>query len=147
MNNSTGDVRFEAEGGYHAFALDSITAGGVTTNKPNGDMKAETLMANAFYDLHTGSRFTPYIGAGIGEGHLQFPKNKGLTNTSDSDNVLAYQGMVGVSYTPESMPNTDLALGYRYLGFGKPSFNTPTGSTELSHVHENDVEFSFRYHF
>src|SRR5690349_11276232 len=70
FNNATGDVRLEMEGGYHAFGLNDVTAGGITNHNPNGDLKVATLMGNVYYDVHTGTPFTPYFGAGLGDAHI-----------------------------------------------------------------------------
>lgn len=45
-------------------------------------MRAFALMANAYVDLGTYGRFTPYVGAGIGGAHVKWDK---LKNTSCSD--------------------------------------------------------------
>ncbi|MBI1276144.1 outer membrane beta-barrel protein [bacterium] len=147
LNNQSGDVRFEVEGGYHAMGLNEITAGGVTNTNPKGDLKIATAMANIYYDMHTGTAFTPYVGAGIGDANIQLNKNNGLGMTDDSDNQLGYQFMAGVSYTPDSMPRTAWSLGYRYLGTTSPQYATPTGDVKLSSLHESNIEAGVRYHF
>lgn len=143
LDTSTGDVRAEFEAGYHAMGLDRV----LTNNNASGDFKATTLMGNVYYDVHTGSSFTPYVGAGLGQAFVRFPTGKGLGNTDDSDNVLAYQAMAGVSYTPESMPRTALSVGYKYLGFESPSFKTAGSHVKLDSPHESAVEFGVRYRF
>lgn len=147
LNNATGDVRLEMEGGYHAFGLDKVTAGGVTNNNPKGDLKVMTAMANAYYDLHTGTGFTPYVGAGVGDANIHLDKNNGFGATKSSDNRLGYQLMTGVSYTPQSMPKTDWSIGYRYLGTTSPQFATSTGNVKLDAIHASNVEVGFKYHF
>ena len=147
LNNATGDVRLELEGGYHAFGLKSVTAGGVTNTSPNGDLKVATFMGNAYYDVHTGTQFTPYIGAGIGDANITFARSNGFGATTNNDNRLGYQFMTGVSYTPTSMPHTDWSLGYRYLGTTAPQFTTTTGDIKLDAIHASNVELGFKYHF
>lgn len=147
LSSSLGDVRLEVEGGYHALGLKDVTAGGVTNTNPSGDFKVATLMGNAYYDFHTNSQFTPYIGAGIGEAHVSFNKNNGFGMTSSSDDELGYQLMTGVSYTPKSMPQTDWSIGYRYLGTTSPKFNTTTGNVKFDSIQASNVELGFKYHF
>jgi opacity protein-like surface antigen len=147
LNNATGDTRFEIEGGYHAFGLKDVTAGGVTNTSPTGDLKVMTLMGNAYYDLHTGTSFTPYIGAGVGDANIHLSKNNGFGAITSSDNRLGYQFMTGVSYTPQSMPHTDWSLGYRYLGTTSPQFTTSTGHVKLDAIHASNIEVGFKYHF
>jgi len=147
LKNATGDVRLEAEAGYHAFGLKDVTAGGVTNSNPTGDLKVATLMGNAYYDLHTGTQFTPYVGAGVGEAHIDFARNNGFGATQSSDNRLGYQFMTGVSYTPALMPKTDWSLGYRYLGTTSPQFTTATGNVKFDAIHASNFEIGFKYHF
>lgn len=146
LNTETGDVRLEVQGGYHAFGLKSITANGATNSNPSGDMKAATLMTNAYYDLHTGTRFTPYVGVGVGEAMLKFPEGEGLGNTDSTSYKLAYQGMAGVAYTPEPLPQADITLGYRYLGTEKASYGSATGDVNVGPLNDSAVEVGFRYH-
>ena len=145
--SDTGSVRTEIEGGYHALGLDKVTVGGVVNNNPKGDMKITTVMANAYYDFHTGTSFTPYIGGGIGDAMIDFPKSNGFGNTKSGDSQFAYQAMAGVSYTPESMPATDWSVGYRYLGTSSPDFKTAGGHISSDALSTNSVEIGFRYNF
>ncbi|MCB1539177.1 MAG: porin family protein [Rhodospirillales bacterium] len=144
LSSDTGDVRFEGEASYHAMKLKNVLA---NTN-PSGDLKAIALMGNAYYDFNTGTGFKPYVGAGVGQGFVKFPKGQGLGNSDSTQNVFAYQAMAGVSYTPESMPQTDWSLGYKYMGFEKPSFSDGAGGhVKLGSLHENAIEAGMRYHF
>lgn len=147
LNSETGNVRLELQGGYHAFGLKSVTANNATNSNPGRDFKAATAMANAYYDIHTSTPFTPYIGAGVGEAFMKFPTGKGLGNTDTTSHKLAYQAMAGVAYTPESMPKTDFTIGYRYMGTEKASFSTPGGNVDVGPLHDSAIEAGIRYHF
>lgn len=147
MRSADGDVRFEVEGGYHALGLKDITIGGTTNSNPKGDLSVTTLMGNVYYDIRTNSNYTPYIGAGIGGARIGFDKSNGFSTTKSSDNQFAYQFMTGVSYTPDSMPNTDWSLGYRYLGTSGPSYKTTTGKVSFDNINESNIELGLRYHF
>ena len=147
LNSSIGDTRFELEGGYHAFGISKIIAGGVTNTSPNGDLRTTTIMGNVYYDFHTGTQFTPYIGAGLGGANISVAKSNGLGMTKGSDNELAYQFMAGISYTPESMPKTDWSIGYHYLGTTSPQFASNTGHVSFDAISASNIEVGFRYHF
>lgn len=148
FNSSVGDVRAEFEAGYHALGVNKVIANGVTNSNPNGDFQMATFMGNVYYDFHTNTRFTPYIGAGLGDAHESFSKKNGLGNTSRNDDELAYQAMFGVSYTPESMPKTDWSLGYRYLGTTEPTFAAAGGTdVKFNSISTSNIELAFRYHF
>ncbi len=143
FDTNAGDVRFELEGGFHAFGLDRVRA----NTDPSDDMKATTLMANAYYDWHTDSSWSPYVGVGIGRAHMTFANDQGLGNSGESDNVTAWQAMAGITYTDRSMPNTDWSLGYKYIDFDRPSFSSAGGDIKLDPVHEHTVEIGVIYHF
>ncbi len=126
-------IRTELELGYHSAEVDNA----------NGSLKFGTIMANLYYDIPTSLGFTPFIGAGVGAARLYLSRDAGIGNTDDDANSFAYQGVAGVSYTPEAMPTTDLFISYRYLGIYQPEF----GNIELESVHTNSVEVGLRYHF
>jgi opacity protein-like surface antigen len=74
-------------------------------------------MANAWYDLDTGSAWTPYIGIGVGATNLSVQ----LAENSDDDPVFdgsgwgfAYQAGVGVAF--EVLDGFSLVAGYRFFG-------------------------------
>ena len=143
-----GGARVELEGGgYHALGIKKVVVGAVPNTNPKGDMKIATLMANAYYDFHNSTRFTPYIGGGVGAARIGFPENNGFANTHSTDNRFAYQGMMGVSYTPESLPSTDWSVGYRYLGTTAPTFKSATGSISADALKTSSLELDLKYHF
>ena len=143
FDTENGDLRAELEVGYHAFGLDRVR----TNHNPSGDMKVTALMANLYYDWHSNSGWSPYVGAGLGRAHINFGTNQGLGNSDDSDNVSAWQAMAGLSYTAKSMPNTTWSLGYKYIDFSRPSFSSAGGNIKLDPVHESTIELGVRYRF
>jgi opacity protein-like surface antigen len=148
LYNETGDFRFELELSQKGSKVDKVKTGSTTT-KPNSDMYIGGLMANAYYDLHTGTPFTPFVGAGLGAASYTFHHNPGLgiTDTTSRDAVLAYQTTVGVSYTPQSLPRTDWSIGYNYYGTDAPSFDTDTGRVDFDRTGTHNIKLGFKYHF
>lgn len=117
-------------------------------NVDNGPGRAEawSVMGNALYDFNTGTRFTPYVGAGIGGARLNFSNvATGSTSVDDSDTVLAYQGLAGVTYQLNT--NVNLDLGYRYFTTEKPSFRTRAGGSVESDYDDHAVMLGLRYRF
>ncbi len=143
FDTNDSDVRFELEGGFHAFGLDTVRA----NTDPSDDLKAATLMANIYYDWHSDVSWRPYVGMGLGRAHMTFANDQGLGNTGESDDVTAWQAMAGLSYTHRSMPDTDWTIGYKYIDFGRPSFSSAGGSIKLDPVHEHTIELGVNYHF
>lgn len=136
-------LRLELEGGYHSLEFDRISASGVTNTDPSGSFKVTSIMANGYYDMPNSTSFTPYIGVGLGGAYLKLNRDTGLGNSEDSDNEFAYQAMVGVSYSPKTMPSTDWSIGYHYLGVSEPDF----GTIKLDNLHTHSLQVGMKYHF
>ena len=97
-------VRLEIEGDFR----------GQSSRLTPGGLRADSIsfgpMANAFYDLHGGTAFTPYAGFGLGAQWMQF--NNGV---SSSRATLAAQGIIGVAYQTDT-PGLSLTGEARALG-------------------------------
>ena len=83
------------------------------------------IMLNAYYDIDTGTNFTPYIGAGLGLSHQKVTAG----NAKKSSNELAWQVGGGVSYA--ATENVFVDFGYKYVDNGS--------SFTVSHDEDNDV--------
>ncbi len=133
-------TRFEIEYAYSANDVDSIAGVGTTD-----DVTVDAYMFNVYYDFLNDTQFTPYIGAGLGWANVE--TNIPAIGLSDSDDVFAYQGRLGVAYEPTTMPNVAFTLGYRYFGTADPEYNaTLVGPLETeynSHSAEAGARFSF----
>ncbi|MBQ2810816.1 MAG: porin family protein [Alphaproteobacteria bacterium] len=75
--------------------------------------KLQTVFANVYYDLDTGTSFNPYIGVGLGYARID-ENNSGREAKEEN---FAYNVGVGVSYNLSY--KTDLELGYRFTDYGK----------------------------
>jgi opacity protein-like surface antigen len=100
------------------LTLDYMTRAKFTSDRDESKMSALSLLANAYVDLGTWNRVTPYLGAGIGGAQVkwgdlrnQFPgvddRHKGARNWR-----FAYALMAGASYCFNS--NLELDAGYRF---------------------------------
>ena len=97
-------IRPEVELAYHHLPGDDA----------HGNVTYFNYMGNVYYDFtprQVGS-ITPYVGAGAGLASLK--RNNPTNGSTKHGTPFAYQGMAGVSYAADQ--NTDLTLGYRYLG-------------------------------
>ena len=88
-------------------------------------------MASAWYDLDTGTAWTPYIGIGVGATNLSVQ----LAENSDDDPVFdgngwgfAYQAGVGVAF--EVLSGFSLTAGYRFFGTLETEVTDPGAETE-----------------
>jgi len=104
----------------------------------NGDLNAVTYMANLYYDVPTGMAITPYVGAGAGLARLEFDDG----TSSDTDNTFVWQALAGISYAPDSLPNTEWNIGYRYLKATDPKFSGIKSEYEVNNV-EAGAKFRF----
>jgi opacity protein-like surface antigen len=132
---SWGRVRVEGEMSYRQNDLDQLTvtsvtlagfgsATGLATASLSGDSSAFGVMINGWYDVDTGSPWTPFFSAGIGFASVNLNiENVGgvAVNFDESDTVFAYQVGAGLGYKLNQ--TTTLTLTYRYFGTSDPEFS------------------------
>lgn len=91
----------------------------------NASFKNKSIFLNAYYDFHNSSKFTPYIGAGIG--YTRMETSFGIVNEDMASlykkkkNNLSWNAGFGVSYAVSDTSSVD--LGYRYIRFGTNKIN------------------------
>ena len=92
-----GPGRYELELTYRQNDFDQISDPGFGSLPVDGDISALAFMANAFWDIATGSPVTPYLGGGIGVANVSINDLGafGVPFADDDDTVFAYQ--VGVN--------------------------------------------------
>ena len=103
----TGPVRTELEFNLHQDAKSRIAADDIDVK-----MKNDSVMLNAYYDINTGTKFTPYVGAGLGFSHQKVKAD----DIKKSSNEFAWQLGAGVSYA--ATDNISVDFGYRYVDNG-----------------------------
>lgn len=169
-NNSKGSVKFSDNvwGGSLAYG---IKAGPVRTELElnlkkdakkdfrspysTAELSVENkfAMINAYYDINTGTKFTPYIGAGIGIAHLEAQEegfyvekdgSKRPAIASDSRNTFAWQIGAGVSYALNDNFNVD--FGYRYIDEGHVSYRDASSINKYE-AKSHELSLGVRYTF
>ncbi len=120
---------------YYSFFYTSISSSPsslTSTSTPfstglsgDGEFNALSLMANAWYELDTGSNLKPFIRGGVGVAWLDFSADAANTGTLlvdaraavDEDELgFAWQAGAGVNY--EISENNAISLEYRYIDAG-----------------------------
>jgi opacity protein-like surface antigen len=105
-----------------------------------GKMKTLAGLMNAYYDFTTGTKFRPFVGAGVGLGQV---KLDGAPYHGD-DTGFAYQLTTGIAYPITDRLNAQVA--YRYLGV-----NDVKVGSELAHIrgdyHDQAVTVGVSYKF
>ncbi len=142
--------RIEFEYGYKnadATAISLNTPAGANVQFPvAGDLSIHAFMLNGAFDFRNKSRFTPFLGVGIGLAAVDFDNPTFTTSgvtipaSSNSNNVFAYQLFGGVGYWISSQ--VVAFLGYKYFATADPEF-TLTRATIDAH----NFELGIRYYF
>lgn len=116
------------------------------------ESRIETVMFNVYYDLDTGTRFTPYVNAGIG--YANITEKAGVSNqyaserAKDSEDNLAWNVGAGVSYAVSSHISAE--MGYRYTDYGSIKNSEVRGDYASSAKRDYDsheVMLGLRYTF
>lgn len=113
------NLRIEGELGYRANDLDAFSDGGEILGAA-GDITATSFLFSTYYDIANPSRFTPYLGAGLGGAYVKLDARLIEPDPTDADIVfedealaLAYQLGGGVACKLNRVLSLD--LGYRYF--------------------------------
>lgn len=127
-------LRPELELGYKTNDVDEHSAGGTALAGSDGKTETYLAMANFYYDFKNTSRFTPYLGAGIGAARVNVDGYSSTTTggmIDDEDTVFAYQGIAGVDYALDEQ--WSIFSDYKYFSANDAEVNTSAGnSTDLS---------------
>jgi opacity protein-like surface antigen len=147
FGRSFGNFRAEGELTSNTNDVSTLSALGVSLDA-SGDVSTLGFMVNGYYDFDTNSKWTPYIGGGIGGANVSLNNLSimGTTIADDDTTVLAYQAKVGVAY--EFSPAWEGTLGYRFFGTEDGDFVAPDGSpfsTDGIQAHIVEVGFRFRF--
>jgi opacity protein-like surface antigen len=119
-----GTVRGELTYLYDNASLNtlSVTALGSsgTASISNGNVNTNSVLASAYVDIPTGSRWVPYLGGGLGYTNIGWGAFTARANNvtvgfnSGNQSALGYQGKVGLSYLASK--TTDLFVEGTYQG-------------------------------
>jgi outer membrane protein OmpA-like peptidoglycan-associated protein len=139
-------LRTEGELAYRRNQVNSITgAGAGTTN--DGHLRNLNAMANVLYDFTTGTRLTPYIGAGAGGALVDAENIRTVDGVSVNKQQaeFAYQGIVGVAVALDK--NWSFTTDYRYVGTTDPSLKSDTGEKVKTQDASHNILIGIRYQF
>lgn len=99
----------------------------------------QTVMANVYYDLDTGTAVTPYLGVGVGYARIE---EKAFDKTTEDN--LAWN--IGVGVSVNLTYNVDVEAGYRYTAYGKIKDRTPDEYAKRNY-HSQEFLLGVRYTF
>ena len=118
--------RIEVEIGSRVNDMDEVSSDDYDFDLlVDGDVTTAFFMGNAYYDFKNESRFTPFIGGGLGFADIEYDIDDVFdiddTGFKDDDDVLAYQFMLGGSYAATEQLSIDLQ--YRFFGTEDPEID------------------------
>jgi hypothetical protein len=145
--------RTELEANYLQQSVDKHDVGGVSVSNPNafGNTDSLRVFVNGYFDIDTPWRrwFTPYIGAGVGLGYVDYDRH-GTTpsgvDISDSDMGFAWNAGAGLSI-PIFSRGTSMDVGYRYAQTMGLEFTALDGTKSKTDIGGHEVTFSLRQRF
>jgi len=116
--------------------------------RSHGEVQLLAIMANGYVDWDLGVGVIPYIGAGIGWGHLWLDAKNGPGTVSakidGDDSVFAWSLMTGGSYPVNDV--LDVSLGYRYIGTTKAKINSRINSNNPENAGTRRLEAEYDAH-
>jgi len=104
-------------------------------------------MANAFYDVPTGTRLRPYVGGGLGMAVVNFSDVTVPTIGTFNDNEVgvSWQGLVGLEY--DLADGMTLTGGYRWFDVFNLKMQTGPSRVSLDGFGSHNLELGLRYRF
>ncbi|KAB0670257.1 porin family protein [Oryzomonas sagensis] len=130
-------VRLEFEFGYRKADVDHLSGPGGSLSVDDTNVKVMSYLVNGYYDIKTGTIFTPYVGAGLGvlDGELQ------VQGTKYDDTVFGYQIAVGTTIAVDQ--HIALDFSYKFQGAGS---DFSKDGVSLSYLNSS-FSGGFRYSF
>lgn len=138
-----GALRAELTYGYSAPSLNSAHLHDLGSFDASGKVNKNDIMASVYWDVLPFSRFTPYIGGGIGYTNLSTPSwtVDGYRFSSGNQGLFGWQAKAGVSY----------ALAYNWDVYAEGTYSGAEGYEQglLNTQTYNDfgAKLGFRYRF
>ncbi|MCX2725406.1 outer membrane protein [Roseibium salinum] len=148
---------YETPAGAKGYAVCGGCTGGYS--EEGTDIDVWTVMVNAYVDLGTWNRITPYVGAGVGAAYVQTDNTYSInpgTGTTDyagthGDWNFAWALMAGAEYSVTE--NWSLDAGYRYKDLGKAQTvkladtASPNSRVEWDDLTAHEFRLGARYTF
>lgn len=152
-----GAVRGELELNWNSDAKDNNNFDFAIKNKYTHKYETKTsvygAMANLYYDMYTGTKFTPFVGGGIGWAHIKtsstatgtVAEGMAMNISGDvSDNNFAWNVGAGISYALNDHIAFDIS--YRYSDFGSIDESAKISAPGLDALVNIDSKFDITSH-
>lgn len=115
-------------GGAYVPSIPGFSNSFLNNNNGSNAYNKNDILVSAYYDIPTKTRWTPYVGGGIGWTNLTAPQQPG--SNGETKNLFGYQAKLGVSYTVSK--TWDVYSEAVYQGTPGYGASSPYGSTTYS---------------
>lgn len=117
---------------------------GTTLLQSRAETEALSVMVNGYYDFKNETKFTPYVGGGLGVSFIEastYSEDSSFIYTSEGDDeVLAYNLMAGLNYA--ATDNITVGAEYKYFGTEEVNLDGVKADNE-----SHNVGVTLAYHF
>jgi opacity protein-like surface antigen len=147
-------VRAELEYAYHSqldYNPTPTFIGALVPSYLRSHVDSQTLFVNAYYDIATGTAFTPYVGGGLGMAWNHTKATGTVIATGASQDYrktterFAWNLGAGCAY--DLSENWKLSAGYRYLDLGKVVWGDSASQLSSKDITAHEVMLGLRYQF
>lgn len=145
------DARLELEVAYNNNNVDGVTVNNLAEIPLDGDIESAQFMVNGYYDIPTNSRFSPYIGGGVGVATLNANDVEanvpglGALALDDTGVSFVFQAKAGVNYAISDQASA--FLGYRLHGIPGQNFDAFGADFDADTLLVHSVQLGARYQF
>ena len=153
-----GFARLEGELSYRGAEIDSITSqsNNYSIHDIDGNLGVFSAMVNGYFDFHNDSRFTPYLGGGIGIATLILSDVDGYVTRGNNtyyqslywesdDTVFAYQLGGGLDIALNKRFSID--VGYRYFKTDDAHFDSYYSTASDVSIESHNAMVGFKMKF
>jgi opacity protein-like surface antigen len=134
--NLNENLALEIEPGFMWNSVDTLDGYSLRSGE-SIDLYSVPILVNVVYRIQTGTRWTPYVGAGIGANVGTFEGKLPGLDVSDTTASFAFQGKAGVRYALTE--NTSVGLAYKFLGTTDQDYSLNMGRNFTDKVTLNGV--------
>jgi outer membrane protein OmpA-like peptidoglycan-associated protein len=136
-------VRVEGEYFHNQINFNNIDS----LHGAGGHVSNNAMFLNVLYDFNSYSRFTPYVGAGVGPdfANVKSVGASGVGYLKGDTLVGAYQGIAGISTQLD--PNWSVTADYRYIASFDPKVDSTAGGQGRMDNASHNVILGVRYSF
>lgn len=145
------DARVELEVAYTNNNVEGVTVNDLAEVPLDGNIESAQFMVNGYYDIPTKSRFSPYIGGGVGVATLTADDVEanipgiGALELDDTGASFVFQVKAGVAY--EISEQASAFLGYRLHGIPGQNFDAFNADFDADTLLVHSLQLGARYEF